>query len=122
MASAVLINLHVWSRQIDLHTQAEASAAAARADLHSVKGHAASVNAEHIKQQTAAREMQARLQDLYILLGGLPQQPPVQHRMLFQCFALKDPASLQALGLEAALDAIAGEVRAVYCNIGVSLR
>ena len=60
--------------------------------------------------------MQARLQGLYISLGGLPQQPPVQHRVLFQCFAFKDSAALQALGLQVALDAIAGEAEAEHCN------
>lgn len=87
----------------------EVRAAEARAALPGVRRQQAETQMEHACLTDKLKTVQAQLHELCRSMGGLPPQPPVPHRMLFDCFAFKDPRDVLGKGLSLALEAIAGK-------------
>lgn len=90
------------------HATAQGRSSDAQSQLVSLTSPEAHAAAQHQKACTDLETSEAQLQMLRSCMGGLAEQPPSQHRMLFDCFAFKDPAGLQDRGFAKALDAIAG--------------
>ena len=92
-----------------MHVQAAAKATIANEQLPGLMIQVEKARAEHQRHMAAVQTSQAKVSDLHTSLGSFAVQPAIEHRMLFDCFTFKDPAGVLAMGLTAALNAIAGD-------------